>query len=83
MQDAMRVALEKIADTAYDKAIFKNTCDTRVLWDIYWLARAGLGGNEPASLLEAVEKMSGVSTDCPERRLEDCDNSSSHTRQAL
>ena len=56
-------ALEKIAHIAYDKAIFKDTCSTETLWDIYWLAQAGLQGKSQASQLELATQLSGIPTD--------------------
>jgi len=70
MDELAKKALEQICDMAYDKALFKETCDTCVLWDIYWLCRAALDGKKKANLLSLAEQLSGESTGGPNREIE-------------
>ena len=69
-EQLMKQALEKIRQLAYENALFSEKCDARILWDIYWLALAGIEGKEKASALATAEKLSGVPTGGPTRELD-------------
>lgn len=69
MDELTKRALEKIESMAYENALFKEKCDTIVLWNIYWLAVAALEGKEKASALVLVQELSGCPTGGPNREL--------------
>lgn len=70
--DHAAIALRKIRRRAH--ALTAGCTDERTsrgLWDIFWLAVAGLEGRQKASALDTFTALSGLPTDDPERIVED------------